>query len=809
MFDSDVYCNLCSLKTLLFSVLRVKMEEAMRRGVSELDVTTVMASGIPGSGKTTLRYFLFGELPPDIRISTACLESAQRGIIELIGSQGEVTVLKGVQDMTPVLASTVEEMKVSAQQDDQIPSEESITVKSATSTASEEMGPKLQEGKSAESYAASRDEVTRMEESVPKPQDTKSIEAIGTQKEPAIQDESIREELGSHPLPQSPRQSPLESHEERSNPLEALSDPNRAHAPNREPDFKAPSSEPPASGSSEPEGIPLSTTTLSSKKAILDWLEKHKGSLQLKGHWVHFIDSGGQQQFLEILPCLIRNIGLLMLVFKLSEKLSERTVVEYWDPNGGHYLGQFSISTEKLLAYTAQLSHYHQPKINLPHVQNPSDPRLKMVVVGTFKDQEDQCEESRQEKNERLEQTLALFQDQLIRPGPGSSCAGGVIFALNASLAGKGDQEEEKVGNELRTIIKCVAPKYTFKMPMQYVFLEVELQKEAVVSKSHCWEVARELYFKTEEDLEYCLSYLHQVNLFFYYRECLPDTVITQPDVVVNVITQIFQYHLHLSENVESTALNEAEKVFLNQAIFSMDLLQLFKFKYSKKILPDGDLLKLFQHRLIVAPVPAKASVSQYYMPSLLAEIPPETLRKIYKPESDLSSPLIISFPGLWAPNGVPTALVNKMLRYEGNVKFELAATKQHSKCVQKLVKNVTYMKVAIGAEKGDLTVVNLMEHIEVYTNNLAHHHLPLIEDVLDENLREVYATLSYDVSHEFGVLCKCGGQPRHSAHLSHANRALTCSLMDTTYFNPEVHGRDTPYCKPAKIERASHVIGK
>ena len=736
------------------------MEEAMRRGVSELDVTTVMASGIPGSGKTTLRYFLFGELPPEIRISTACIESAQRGIIEVIGPQGEVTVLKGVHDMTPVLASTVEEMKVSAHLDDQIPSEDSITVKSAMSTASEKMGPKLQEGKSAESYATkkesvSRNDVTRMEESAPKLQDTKSSKANGKRKEPAIHDQ------------------------------------------------------PPTSGSSEPEGIPLSTTTLSSKKAILDWLEKNKGSMQLKGHWVHFIDSGGQQQFLEILPCLTRNIGLLMLVFKLSEKLSERTVVEYWDPNGGHYLGQFSISTEKLLAYTAQLSCYHQPKINLPHVQNPSDPRLKMVVVGTFKDQEDQCEESRQEKNERLEQTLALFQDQLIRPGPGSSCAGGVIFALNASLAGKGDQEEEKVGNELRTIIKCVAPKYTFKMPMQYVFLEVELQKEAVVSKSHCWEVARELYFKTEEDLEYCLSYLHQVNLFFYYRECLPDTVITQPDVVVNVITQIFQYHLHLSENVESTALNEAEKVFLNQAIFSMDLLQLFEFKYSKKILPDGDLLKLFQHRLIVAPVPAKASVSQYYMPSLLAEIPPETLRKIYKPESDLSSPLIISFPGLWAPNGVPTALVNKMLRYEGNVKFELAATKQHSKCVQKLVKNVTYMKVAIGAEKGDLTVVNLMEHIEIYTNNLAHHHLPLIEDVLDENLREVYATLSYDVSHEFGVLCKCGGQPRHSAHLSHANRALTCSLTDTTYFNPEVQRGDTPYSKPAKIERASHVIGK
>ena len=65
------------------------METALRKGYILTDLTTCLASGAPGSGKTHLRYLLYGVFPPDIRISTACIEEAQRAIISSLDSEDE------------------------------------------------------------------------------------------------------------------------------------------------------------------------------------------------------------------------------------------------------------------------------------------------------------------------------------------------------------------------------------------------------------------------------------------------------------------------------------------------------------------------------------------------------------------------------------------------------------------------------------------------------------------------------------------------------------------------------------------------
>ena len=52
-----------------------------------MDLTTCLATGAPGSGKTHLRYLLYGLFPPDLRISTACIEEAQRAVIGSLDSE--------------------------------------------------------------------------------------------------------------------------------------------------------------------------------------------------------------------------------------------------------------------------------------------------------------------------------------------------------------------------------------------------------------------------------------------------------------------------------------------------------------------------------------------------------------------------------------------------------------------------------------------------------------------------------------------------------------------------------------------------
>ena len=65
----------------------MQVEKALRKGYILTDLTTCLAAGAPGSGKTHLRYLLYRLFPPEIRISTACIEEAQRAIISSLDSE--------------------------------------------------------------------------------------------------------------------------------------------------------------------------------------------------------------------------------------------------------------------------------------------------------------------------------------------------------------------------------------------------------------------------------------------------------------------------------------------------------------------------------------------------------------------------------------------------------------------------------------------------------------------------------------------------------------------------------------------------
>ena len=117
--------------------------------------------------------------------------------------------------------------------------------------------------------------------------------------------------------------------------------------------------------------LPVLTSTVSaqvssSKQELVQLVERFKGSKRfLELQWIHFIDSGGQPQFHEVLPAFIRNTTATIFVMKLSERLDEHPVIKYYDRNGQvcgkpfpHALSNgrcFSVVFE-------QSSHNHQKK---------------------------------------------------------------------------------------------------------------------------------------------------------------------------------------------------------------------------------------------------------------------------------------------------------------------------------------------------------------------------------------------------------------------------------------------------------------
>ena len=56
------------------------LEEALKKGYVDCHIWKVLVTGAAGSGKTSLKYRLFGKELPGVRCSTALAEAAIRAI---------------------------------------------------------------------------------------------------------------------------------------------------------------------------------------------------------------------------------------------------------------------------------------------------------------------------------------------------------------------------------------------------------------------------------------------------------------------------------------------------------------------------------------------------------------------------------------------------------------------------------------------------------------------------------------------------------------------------------------------------------
>jgi len=110
--------------------------------------------------------------------------------------------------------------------------------------------------------------------------------------------------------------------------------------------------------------------------------------------WMYLIDSGGQIEFLEVLPAFLHHTSVCLFVTKLSEKLSDRPIIEFFE--NGKPIGEPTICTftnEEMLMRCVQTI---QSQCALQ--KGDANQSSQVVVVGTHHDLEHECPESRDEK---------------------------------------------------------------------------------------------------------------------------------------------------------------------------------------------------------------------------------------------------------------------------------------------------------------------------------------------------------------------------------------------------------------------------
>ena len=323
---------------------------------------------------------------------------------------------------------------------------------------------------------------------------------------------------------------------------------------------------------------------------------------------ISLIDTGGQPQFHEVLPIFMRGTSAT----RLDESLSTHPLIEYFDDNG-HRVGvpyRSAFTNEQILRYCMRVTQSQAS-------QSEEDLCPNAIFIGTHKDLEDECPESREEKNRKIhditDMLLPEVQKDVIYCGEGLK---ELIFPLNAKHPGP---QEREFAAEIRRVIverSRVKPK---QIPLRWYALELALEKRmlelgrGVLSKAECFAVAERYHFD-EGSFEEALKYLDSLNILFYYKDVLPDIIFCDSQVLLDKISELVE-HIHRlkTDPSQHRAAEGNLRQFRDQGIVTLELLS--KPEFSRHYVPDlfgpVQLLKLFTKLLIVSQI----SEEEYLMP--------------------------------------------------------------------------------------------------------------------------------------------------------------------------------------------------
>ena len=128
---------------------------------------------------------------------------------------------------------------------------------------------------------------------------------------------------------------------------------------------------------------------------------------------ISLIDTGGQPQFHEVLPIFMRGTSATMFAIRLDESLSDHPLIEYFDDNGQR------VGIPYHSAYTnEQVLKYCMWVIQSLASQSEEGLCPNAIFIGTHKDLEDQCPETREAKNLKIcDMLLPAVHDDIIYHG--------------------------------------------------------------------------------------------------------------------------------------------------------------------------------------------------------------------------------------------------------------------------------------------------------------------------------------------------------------------------------------------------------
>ena len=344
---------------------------------------------------------------------------------------------------------------------------------------------------------------------------------------------------------------------------------------------------------------------------------------------VYVIDSGGQQQFHEVLPTFLNGATYFLYVFKINEDLNSKPAIRY-SVKDEEPIPLPSLLTNQEIFEQCMHTMYSFTTTSKDSVitgssetkeQNSENEHIcpKILIIGTHRDKVEKKDLSAvlEDLQKEMKPVILPIKDQVQYDQTQTN----FIFPINAQNL-EGDEETKHVADAIRTCINNTLSKRRVKVPLRWYALKYRLEevknklKRTVWRRNECQEVADTLKID-HNSCEEALKFFHSLNLLFYFPNILPKLVFLEPQVILNKVSELVKQSVVMrgpSNHSHLVVTGGNWSQFKDYGKVTKEMLGEFKSHYDPPTFTEEHVIKLFKDLLVFAELSPKS----WFMPSLL-----------------------------------------------------------------------------------------------------------------------------------------------------------------------------------------------
>ena len=503
---------------------------------------------------------------------------------------------------------------------------------------------------------------------------------------------------------------------------------------------------------------------------------------------VTLLDTGGQPEYIHLLPTININPTVTFFVHNLSKGLGDQVLVEY-SQDGKHVFKPYHLSYSNLDMIKFLMSTVNdsveRPACNISDLQldvtPSSDDQSYICMVGTHADKV-----STIDKENVGEKLTSLVNNTHCQASVWYQENKTVLFSVDNTTAGDRNNEDS-VAKDIRNRIETIASKKeVYELPITWMLFQLEIRQvcskrgESYISFSDCVTIAKESgLISNKEEVKSVLQYHHLLGVLIYFHEVpgLCDYVIVDHqwwfDKLSSVICITFQ---------EDFLNYQAVQKLKYEGKLSKELVKHVEWKDDIK---EEFFFSLLIHMKIITPVDNKQDdTEEYFIPFVLSAYDLQQENKILSQYGCLQGePLLIQFYSGLLPRGLFCSLLVQLLQYplkESEPHFS-QGDKQHAfsnlftfslpnAFSMSLLDKLSYLEVQIRHPKKNFSIP---VHAKVYN-----YLMYVLTDVCN-HLKFNFERL------QCGFLCKCckNTEDHHIAILPSVHSSMVyskCSIDST-----------------------------